>query len=320
MVDVLVNVHGSPGKSDHTRPKLVLHVVEVRAQDHGGDRDDFSDDTVVLGEGPVKLIIESLELLLLEESNLGRLRNLNSHAIKALSLADELENFMVEVDVELAIIRVANDEGSLKPRLGLVDRLDPSLVPQVLKSDECTGNLVVHLDDPLGVLPGEHVLIGLELLHGLLDTLQEVTRPGDVTGDGGKVARNWGIMLLFLVKLLDRLKLHPVILEDDVELGVKVRLKGLTLKNCLKLVKQVEGLLDGNDVLEGLVDELLKGTLKVRDANIELDIITVKLVVVVVKEVVRLGAELLLNLVETIDERFHPLKFVLRERRELLNG
>ena len=35
-------------------------------------------------------------------------------------------------------------------------------------------DLVVHLDDALGVLASEDVLVGLEVLHRLLNPLQQV--------------------------------------------------------------------------------------------------------------------------------------------------
>lgn len=47
-------------------------------------------------------------------------------------------------------------------------------------------------------------------------------------------------------------------LKDDVELGIEVRLEALALQDGLELVQELEGVLDGRDVLEALVDERLR--------------------------------------------------------------
>mmetsp|Transcript_6230 Transcript_6230/g.12947 ORF Transcript_6230/g.12947 Transcript_6230/m.12947 type:complete len:313 (+) Transcript_6230:11590-12528(+) len=311
MRDVLVDIHRRPSQRYHTWAELVLHVVEVRAKDHGGDGDDLGDNTVVLGERPMKLVVKALELLLLEESNLRGLGDLDSHPVEALGLADKLQDLVVKVDVELVVLGVADDKGGLEAGLGLIDGLNPGLVPKVLEGYEGARDLVVHLDDALGILARKDVLVGLELLHGLLDALEEVARPSNVSGDGGQVTRNGRLMLLLLVKLLNLLKFHSIVLEDDVELAVQVGLEGLALEDGLELVKQVEGVLNRSDILERHVDKLLESALEIVDLHIKLDVVAVELVVVVVEEVVRLGSELLLDLVKAVDEVLHALKLVL---------
>jgi len=134
-----------------------------------------------------------------------------------------------------------------------------------------------------------------------------VAGPGDVARNGGQVTGDGRLVFLLLVELLDLLELLAVVLEDDVELGVKVGLERLALKNVLELVEEVERVLNGGDVLERLVDELLEGSLQVGDANVELNVVAVELVVVVVEEVVLLAAELRLDLEELVDERLHAL-------------
>ena len=47
------------------------------------------------------------------------------------------------------------------------------------------------------------------------------------------------------------------------------------------LVEESEGILYGSDVVEGLVDKLLQRPFELADLHIELDVVTVKLVVVV---------------------------------------
>jgi hypothetical protein len=64
-------------------------------------------------------------------------------------------------------------------------------------------------------------------------------------------------VLLLLVQLLHLLQLLAVVLEDDVQLGVQVALEALALQDGLEFLQQAQGVLDGGDVLEVLVDELL---------------------------------------------------------------
>lgn len=47
-------------------------------------------------------------------------------------------------------------------------------------------------------------------------------------------------------------------LENNVELRVEVRLEALSLKDRLKLVQKLQGVLDRGDVFEALVDERLR--------------------------------------------------------------
>eukprot|EP00968_Pinguiococcus_pyrenoidosus_P007308 scaffold486_cov254-Pinguiococcus_pyrenoidosus.AAC.1 len=317
---VRVDVHGRPGQRDHTGPQAILHVVEVGPQHHGRDGNHLRDDAVVLGERPVQVVVVLLELLLLEQRDLGALRYVDSHAVQALGLADELENLLVEVHVQLAVIGVADDERRLQARLGLLDALDPGLVPEVLERHQRPRHLVVRLNDPLGVLAGQHVLVGLELLHGLLDALQQVSRPRDVAADRRQVPRDGRVVLLLLIELLDLLQLLAVVEEDDVELGVQVALERLALQDGLELVQQLEAVLDGRDVLEALVDELLEAALQVADLHVELDVVAVELVVVVVQQVVAAQLEVLDDRVEHVDELLDAFQLVLAQRAELVDG
>jgi hypothetical protein len=74
-------------------------------------------------------------------------------------------------------------------------------------------------------------------------------------------------MLLLLVQLLHLLQLLTVVLEDDVQLRVQVALEALTLQDGLKLLQQAQRVLDGGDVLEVLVDELLQAGFQLGDLH-----------------------------------------------------
>ena len=110
-----------------------------------------------------------------------------------------------------------------------------------------------------------------------------------------------------------------VVDEDEAQLRVQLGLEGLALEDALEPVQQVERVPDGRDVLEGAIDELLHPLLEVRDAHVELDVVTVERVVGVVQEAVVLGAEVALDGRELLHERLHPLQLVLGQDRELVD-
>lgn len=125
---------------------------------------DLVDDAVVFAEDEVQLTMVVLELLFLEEDDLGRLGDVDSDTGEALSFTDQGQDLSVEVDVETVVIGVANDKGSLEASLCLLDLKGPLLPPEVLVREKGVTDLVVLLDGALVVaLLGE--LWG-ELLHG----------------------------------------------------------------------------------------------------------------------------------------------------------
>jgi len=190
MGKVTINVHGGPGKGDHTGAELVLKILQVGHQEGLGVGADLVHDSVVLAQHEVKLRVVVLELLLLQEDNLGRLGNVDSNTGEALSLTDESENLGVEVHVQTIVVGVTNDEGGLEASLCLLDFEGPLLPPQVLVREERVANLVVLFDGALVVL-----LLGElwgELFHGHGDAVEEVTGPGDGAGHSGQVSDDWG--------------------------------------------------------------------------------------------------------------------------------
>ena len=64
-------------------------------------------------------------------------------------------------------------------------------------------------------------------------------------------------------------------------------------------------MLDGGNVLETLVDELLQSGFQICDLDVELDVITVELVVVVVQQIVTLQTKFFDDLMKLINQTFH---------------
>jgi hypothetical protein len=118
-----------------------------------------------------------LKLLLLQEDDLGRLRNVNSDSAEAFGFTDQGEDLRVEVDIEAVVVGVTDDEGGLETSLCLLDLEGPFLPPEVLIREESVTNLVVLLDGALVVtLLGE---LWWELLHGHGNAVEQVAGPGD---------------------------------------------------------------------------------------------------------------------------------------------
>ena len=118
-----------------------------------------------------------LELLLLEEDDLGGLGNVDSDSGEALGFTNQGQDLRVEVHVQAVVVGVTDDEGGLEAGLSLLDLHGPLLAPQVLVREERVADLIVLADGALVVaLLGE--LWG-ELLHGHRDAVEEVAGPGD---------------------------------------------------------------------------------------------------------------------------------------------
>lgn len=82
----------------------------------------------------------------------------------------------VEIDVQLPL--VPDDEGCGQPGPAVGDALLPGVQPDGLVLHQGASDLVVRLDDLLGLLlVGHDDGVLLELVHGLLDAPQELLRP-----------------------------------------------------------------------------------------------------------------------------------------------
>lgn len=209
-------------------------------------------------------------------------------------------------------------EGSLKTSLGLLDLVGPFLSPEILEREESVADLVVHLDESLGLLLLDQVL--WELLHGSRDPVEEVPGPGDAAGDSWQVPDNWRIVLVLLVLVLNLVNLQSVVVEEDGVLGVQAVSEVVSVEDRLELSEKLQRIFDAGDDLEVLVDVVLQLGLDGGYANIELDEVSVEGVVAVVEQLVVLLPEGRLVLVEGLQDWSNTLQIVLRERLELLDG
>jgi len=147
-----------------------------------------------------------------------------------------------------------------------------------------------------------------------------VARPGDATRNNGQVTHNRWVRLVFVVLVLDALKLRLVVNEHRVVLGVKSSLKVLSVEDALELTEQLKSFLDVLGLLELILNVLLKFSLDRANINVELNEITIEQVLVLVKELVVNLLELHDEVVELLENRLDVLKVVLLESLELLDG
>ena len=54
-----------------------------------------------------------IPLARLEQGDLGRFRDLYAHPVENLGLSNKLQNLLIEVDVQLPVVRVPNDQRRL---------------------------------------------------------------------------------------------------------------------------------------------------------------------------------------------------------------
>jgi len=109
----------------------------------------------------------------LEEDNLGAFWDVNSNSGDAFGFSDESEDFLVKVDVELVVLWMSDDQGSLKSSFGVFNFLDPLLSPKVLIGEQSVTNLVIVLDSLLGFLLLDQFL--WELLHWSRDSEEQMS-------------------------------------------------------------------------------------------------------------------------------------------------
>lgn len=131
----------------------------------------------------------TLPLAHLEQGDLGRLRDLDAHSVQNLGLSDELQDLLVEVDVQLPIVRVPDDKRSLfvMARFGgqrksrLLSEVCNETSTKMLSSDPW---LTVVPPRPNPVLPvGEKRRNHLKPRLGLLDALHPRLVPEVLEGD-----------------------------------------------------------------------------------------------------------------------------------------
>ena len=317
-VQVRVDVHARPREHVQPRLDLLLQVHDVglhQPLEHVRDR---PLDALGLLEHVRELVVVGLELVLLQQHHLGRLGDLDAHALQVLGLAHKLQDVAVEVDQQPAVLRVADQERGLQAGLVALDLGQEVVDPEHLELNERLRHAVVHAHHALGLLRRHDGLVARELAHGLLDAPQELPSPHDVAGDRRGVARHGRVVFVLLVHGLHVLQVEAVVVEDDHVLVLEIRAQRVALQDGLELLQQVERLLGRADVLERRVDEALQLRLQVVDLDLEVHEVAVELRVGEVQQVVRLALHVVGNLRETLDHRLEALDVrVLRQRREL---
>ena len=163
MVEISVNVHGSPGEGNHTWSKFVLKILEMWHKKRFGVWSDLVDDSIVLLEDELELVVVHLELVFLEKDDLGALWNVDTNSRKALGFSDESKNLRVEVDVKFVVLWMSDYQSSLQTGFGFLNFVRPLLSPEILEGEESVTDLVVHLDESSGFLLLDEIL--WELLH-----------------------------------------------------------------------------------------------------------------------------------------------------------
>ena len=92
MVKVTIDVHGSPGKSDHTWSEFVLKILKMWHEKTLGVWSDLVDNSVILFKNKLELVVIHLEFVFLEQDNLGALWNVDSNSGQALSFLDQSDD------------------------------------------------------------------------------------------------------------------------------------------------------------------------------------------------------------------------------------
>ena len=320
-LQVSIDVHRGPGQNIHPRLDLLLQDINVGLEQWVGYVSDQADDPGVLLDGVRQLAVVVLELLLLEQDDPGIVGDLEPEPLQVLGLLDQQEELLVKVDKEILRLWVLDQEGGLQASLGVLDGALPGVMPERLEFDESPRDPVIGPDDPLALLAGHDPLVLREVLHGLLDPLQELPGPHDASGDGGCVPHQRRRGLLLLVDLLDGVQVCAVVLEDQHVLLVQVGPQTLPLQDGLELSKKVKGGLRGRGLVKGDVDEVLELRLQLMDVHVELQQIPIELVPGVLQQIVGQPLKVLGDLREPPDDALQAVDvLMLRKGGKLLDG
>ena len=151
---------------------------------------------------------------------------------------------------------MTDNESSLKTSFGLLDLMGPLLSPEILEGEESVTNLVVHLDESLGLLLLDQVL--WELLHWSRDSVEEMSRPSDATRDSWQVSDDQRIVLVLLILLLNITDLFSIVMEQDGVLGVKTISEVLSVEDRLELSQELKGVLNAGDNFKVSINVVLE--------------------------------------------------------------
>ena len=163
MVEISIDIHGSPGEGNHTWSKFVLKILKMWDKKRFGIWSDLVYDSIVFLKNKLKLVVVHLEFVFLKKDDLSALRNVDSNSGKALSFSDESKDLRVEVDVEFVVLWVSNYQSSLQSSFSFLNFMRPLLSPEILEGEESVTDLVVHLNESSGFLLFDKIL--WELLH-----------------------------------------------------------------------------------------------------------------------------------------------------------
>jgi hypothetical protein len=163
MVEISVNVHGSPGEGNHAWSKFVLKILEMWHKKRFGVWSNLVDDSIVLLQDELKLVVVHFELVFLEKDDLGAFWNVNTNSGKALGFSDKSKDLRVEVNIKFVVLWVSDYQSSLQTGFSFLNFVRPLLSPEILEGEESVTDLVVHLNESSGFLLLDKIL--WKLLH-----------------------------------------------------------------------------------------------------------------------------------------------------------
>ena len=163
MMEISINVHGSPGKGNHTWSKFVLKILEMWDKKRFGVWSDLVDNSIVFLEDKLKLVVVHLELVFLKKDDLGAFWNVNSNSGKAFGFSNKSKDLRVEINVKFIVLWVSDYQSSLQTGFSFLNFVRPLLSPEILEGEKSVTDLVVHLNESSGFLLLDKIL--WELLH-----------------------------------------------------------------------------------------------------------------------------------------------------------
>ena len=94
-----------------------------------------------------------------------------------------------------------------------------------------------------------------------------------------------------MVLILDLVNLKTIVVEENCVLRIYTVAEIIALKNSLELTKKLQGVFNGSNNLEVLIDVLLQLSLNSRHFDVEFDKVTIEGVVMEVEKLVVLLLE-----------------------------
>ena len=85
----------------------------MRSKETASVRSNLVNDTDALSDNILELVVVILELLFLEQDDLGTFGDVDGLAGQALGFTDKSQDLTIEIDVELEVLVMADEEGGL---------------------------------------------------------------------------------------------------------------------------------------------------------------------------------------------------------------